>query len=115
MNIGNVGSSSATDKTVAAVQGLDVQKKTRTDTAPVAEDSQKTTTVATTTEKTAKDVFVASKESNRVQNLTKSVENMTETVREDRVSQAQERVKTGYYNTNEFAQTLANKIFSETP
>ena len=115
MNIGNIGNAKATDNAVAASQDLGIQKKTRTDTAPAAEDIQKTTTTPATTEKTVKDVFVVSKESNNVQNLTKTVENMAATVREDRVSQAQEKVKSGYYNTNEFAQTLANKIFTETP
>lgn len=114
MNITNVGNSAGQEKTVKAVQDVGIQKKTPTDTAIAAEDYTKTSN-ATTAEKPAKDVFVVSKESNNVQNLTKTVENMAATVREERVTQTQEKIKTGYYNTNEFAQTLANKIFSETP
>ena len=64
------------------------------------------------TEHTAEDTFQISQEPGLVEELTKTVENMEETPREDLVARTAERVRNGDYNTNEFMERLALKLIN---
>ena len=67
------------------------------------------------TEQAARDTFQVSQEPRLVEELTRTVENMEETPREDDVARARERVQNGYYNNDEFMGRLALKIVNIEP
>ena len=61
---------------------------------------------------TNRDSFRASNDQRLVDELTSRVESMDEAPREDRVSQARDRVSTGYYNTDEMANNIAMSLIN---
>ena len=66
-------------------------------------------------EQAARDTFQVSQEPRLVEELTRTVENMEETPREDAVARARERVQNGYYNNEEVMGSLALKIVNIEP
>ena len=111
MNIGNINNSDKPDKPTPKIQEAAVQKKNVVDQSEN-KDNQKAVNNAAADNK-VKDVFVVSKETKKVLDLTTEVMNMPETPREDLIAKAQERIQSGFYNTADVARNAATKMLSK--
>ena len=115
MNINNINNPIGPDRPVDRNRDTANIRPEQTEESHETEETPKLAPEVEDTEQAARDTFEVSQEPRLVKELTRTVENMEETPREDTVARARERVQNGYYNNDEFLNRLALKIVNIEP
>lgn len=115
MNINNINNPIGSDRPVDKNRGTGNIRPERTEGPHETEETPKPAPEIEETEQAARDIFQISQEPELVEELTRTVENMEETPREDAVARARERVQNGYYNNDEFMGSLALRLINIEP
>ncbi len=115
MNINNINNPIGPDRPVDSKRDTARITPERTEQFQETEETPKLATETEEAEQSARDTFQIYKEPKFVKELTRDVENMKETPREDAVARARERVSKGYYNNEEVMGRVALRLINIEP